>query len=71
MSQTPGTPERRASYSGLRPAPEERDFVDEEEVGNITVGGYVASRLIEAGVSTYFTVPGDFTLGLLDALLKA
>ena len=37
---------------------------------DITVGGYLASRLVAAGCNTFFTVPGDFTLSLLDELLR-
>jgi hypothetical protein len=35
-----------------------------------TIGGYLAKRLVQAGLSHYFTVPGDYTLSLLDELLK-
>jgi TPP-dependent 2-oxoacid decarboxylase len=35
----------------------------------VTVGTYLARRLIQAGVGHYFTVPGDFTLSLLDEFL--
>jgi pyruvate decarboxylase len=34
----------------------------------ITVGKYLARRLIGSGVSQFYTVPGDFTLPLLDDL---
>jgi pyruvate decarboxylase len=34
-----------------------------------TVGGYLASRIAEAGVRDFFTVPGDFNLVLLDQLI--
>eukprot|EP01038_Epipyxis_sp_PR26KG_P012492 gene12492-16758_t len=37
---------------------------------HVTIGSYLAQRLVEAGLSHYFTVPGDYTLGLLDELLK-
>jgi TPP-dependent 2-oxoacid decarboxylase len=37
--------------------------------GTVTVGGYLATRLEQAGVRHYFTVPGDFNLVLLDQLL--
>jgi TPP-dependent 2-oxoacid decarboxylase len=37
--------------------------------GSITVGGYLATRLEQAGVRHYFVVPGDFNLVLLDQLL--
>lgn len=33
-----------------------------------SVGKYLARRLVEAGVQKFFTVPGDFTLPLLDDL---
>lgn len=36
----------------------------------ISIGGYLAKRLASVGVHHYFTVPGDFTLSLLDELLK-
>lgn len=51
-------------------SPEERVFVEEPEVSTTTVGSYLAQRLVEAGTSTFFTVPGDYILGLLDSLLK-
>lgn len=35
-----------------------------------TVGGYLAKRLADNGLYHYFTVPGDFTLALLDELIK-
>ncbi|WP_310620080.1 thiamine pyrophosphate-binding protein [Flexibacterium corallicola] len=35
----------------------------------LTVGGYLASRLEQIGVTHYFTVPGDYNLVLLDELL--
>ena len=35
-----------------------------------SVGDYLASRLVEINLDTYFTVPGDFTLSLLDDLNK-
>jgi len=35
-----------------------------------TIGGYLAKRLAQAGLQHYFTVPGDFTLSLLDEFLK-
>eukprot|EP01038_Epipyxis_sp_PR26KG_P010972 gene10972-14736_t len=35
-----------------------------------TIGGYLAKRLAEAGLYHYFTVPGDFTLALLDEFIK-
>ena len=37
---------------------------------NLTVGGYLATRLAENGVGHYFTVPGDYNLALLDEFLK-
>ena len=36
----------------------------------ITTGRYLAKRLVEAGVTHFFTVPGDYTLALLDELLE-
>lgn len=36
----------------------------------VSVGSYLAKRLASVGVLHYFTVPGDFTLSLLDELLK-
>ncbi|MED7819766.1 MULTISPECIES: alpha-keto acid decarboxylase family protein [unclassified Francisella] len=36
----------------------------------ITIGEYLGQRLIEAGASDFFGVPGDFNLILLDGLLK-
>ncbi len=36
----------------------------------VTIGEYIASRLVEIGVRDYFTVPGDYNLILLDELLK-
>lgn len=35
-----------------------------------TVGGYLAARLVQAGVRDFFSVPGDFNLVLLDEFLK-
>jgi TPP-dependent 2-oxoacid decarboxylase len=37
---------------------------------SVTVGGYLAARLEQAGVRHYFVVPGDFNLVLLDQLLS-
>lgn len=51
-------------------SPDERLFIDEPEVATMTVGSYLAQRLVEAGSSTFFTVPGDYILGLLDSLLR-
>jgi indolepyruvate decarboxylase len=36
--------------------------------GTTTVAGYLLSRLAEAGVISVFGVPGDYNLGLLDAI---
>lgn len=36
----------------------------------LTVGGYLAARLVDNGVRHYFTVPGDYNLVLLDEFLK-
>lgn len=38
--------------------------------GQITIAGYLARRLAQAGLQHYFTVPGDFTLSMLDEFLK-
>ncbi len=35
-----------------------------------TIGGYLATRLAQAGVRDFFSVPGDFNLVLLDEFLK-
>lgn len=35
-----------------------------------TIGRYLAKRLVQAGLTHYFTVPGDYTLALLDEFLK-
>lgn len=40
------------------------------ETGKVSIGEYIASRLVEIGVRDYFTVPGDYNLILLDELLK-
>jgi TPP-dependent 2-oxoacid decarboxylase len=40
------------------------------KVEMVTVGTYLARRLMQVGVGHYFTVPGDFTLSLLDEFLK-
>lgn len=36
----------------------------------VSIGSYLARRIAEAGARHYFTVPGDFTLALLDEFLK-
>jgi TPP-dependent 2-oxoacid decarboxylase len=36
----------------------------------VTVGEYLGQRLVDAGASAFFTVPGDYNLTLLDELLK-
>lgn len=36
----------------------------------ITVGEYLGRRLCQVEANTFFTVPGDFILGLLDDLIK-
>jgi indolepyruvate decarboxylase len=36
----------------------------------VTIGGYLASRLQEAGIRKYFAIPGDYNLLLLDEMLK-
>ena len=63
LHQTSATPEQ-VRFS------EERAFIEEVEVSTTSVGSYLAQRLVEAGTSTFFTVPGDYILGLLDSLLK-
>lgn len=35
----------------------------------MTLGHYIAARLVELGVTDYFAIPGDFNLVLLDQLL--
>lgn len=35
-----------------------------------TVGTYLAQRLEELGIASYFAIPGDYNLSLLDELLK-
>ena len=47
----------------------ERKFVGKPPVETHTVGSYLARRLVDARCTTFFTVPGDFILGLLDSLL--
>lgn len=37
---------------------------------SITIGRYLANRLVEAGLEDYFAIPGDYNLILLDELLK-
>jgi TPP-dependent 2-oxoacid decarboxylase len=39
------------------------------DVKQVTVGSYLGMRLVQAGLRDFFTVPGDFTLVLLDQLL--
>ena len=46
-----------------------REFVPERVFNTITVGSYLAKRLVAARATTFFTVPGDFILSLLDSLL--
>jgi pyruvate decarboxylase len=36
----------------------------------ISVGSYLAQRLVEAGAKDYFAIPGDYILTLLDEMLK-
>jgi hypothetical protein len=40
------------------------------EKKKVTIGAYLAKRLVENGLGHYFTVPGDYTLSLLDEFLK-
>jgi indolepyruvate decarboxylase len=35
-----------------------------------TIGGYLAQRLIDLGITDYFAIPGDYNLVLLDEVLK-
>ena len=49
--------------------PKEREFVVDTGVARMTIGSYLGERLVEAGADTFFSVPGDFCLGLLDCLL--
>ncbi len=45
-------------------------FNDMLDIGDkISVGSYLAQRLAHAGTTHFFTVPGDFTLNLLDELI--
>lgn len=37
--------------------------------GDATLGGHLARRLVQVGVSDVFAVPGDFNLTLLDHLI--
>lgn len=41
------------------------------EHNHVTNGGYLATRLQEAGIRKYFAVPGDYNLLLLDEMLKS
>lgn len=36
---------------------------------HVTLGRYLGRRLKELGVTTFFTVPGDYSMSLLDQLL--
>ena len=36
----------------------------------ISCGGYLGTLLVQAGLKTFFTVPGDYNLTLLDELIK-
>lgn len=36
----------------------------------VTIGRYLAKRLVQAGLKHYFTIPGDFTLAMLDEFLE-
>jgi indolepyruvate decarboxylase len=40
----------------------------QNQPGSTTVVGYLLTRLAEAGVASVFGVPGDYNLGLLDAI---
>ena len=42
----------------------------EAGVSTTSIGSYVADRLVEAGCNTFFSVAGDYVLGLLDCLLE-
>ncbi len=37
---------------------------------SVTLGAYLATRLIQAGLKDFFGVPGDYNLVLLDELIK-
>lgn len=39
------------------------------DIKQVTVGSYLGMRLVQAGLRDFFTVPGDFTLVLLDQLI--
>lgn len=39
-----------------------------EKLPSFTVGDYLAAQLVQFGIDTYFTVPGDYNLTLLDKL---
>ena len=41
-----------------------------ETSGKVTIGTYLAKRIIETGTNHFFTVPGDFILALLDQLIN-
>jgi indolepyruvate decarboxylase len=41
------------------------------ETAYTTVGGYLATRIHQAGIEEYFAIPGDYNLLLLDELLKS
>ncbi len=41
-----------------------------ENSATLTVGGYLAKRLEQLGVTHYFAIPGDYNLTLLDEMLK-
>ena len=38
--------------------------------GKVSGGAYLAQRMTHVGLSTFFTVPGDYTLSLLDEMIS-
>jgi hypothetical protein len=70
---------RRVSYISCRSAASKNGsrYISMRKVEEVfphkpktTVAGYLAKRLVQAGLTHYFTVPGDFTLAMLDEFLK-
>ncbi len=41
-----------------------------DEQTRVSIGGYLAMRLQQAGIEKYFAIPGDYNLLLLDEMLK-
>ena len=67
--QVPSDEEHKDFAFNNHHLPKEREFVVEAGVPTTTIGSYVAQRLVEAGADVFFSIPGDFCLGLLDSLL--